>query len=81
MKEPPIYFDRIRKKAVQRWDTLDNDPELAGPWHQLFLQVQSPRHVLSELLQNADDAGAQEASVQIRNGVFEFTIFKSSKCW
>ena len=45
---------------------------LAAPWHQLFKQVQNPRHVLSELLQNADDAGAAEASVHIEDGIFVF---------
>lgn len=69
----PAYFDTIREHATKRWDQLEHDPELAGPWHQLFKQVQSPRHVLSELLQNADDAGATGASVRIENGVFIFS--------
>lgn len=70
----PDYFECIQAGACQRWDQLESDPELAGPWHQLFKQVQSPRHVLSELLQNADDANATEASVEIDpNGVFVFT--------
>ena len=51
---------------------MEDDPELAGPWHQLFKQVQSPRHIISELLQNADDANATEAIVKIENGVFTF---------
>ncbi len=68
----PTYFDQIRQRAVKRWDQLEQDPELAGPWHQLFKQVQSPRHVLSELLQNADDAGATEASVRVEDQVFIF---------
>lgn len=68
----PGYFEEIRSKAANRWDQLERDPELAGPWHQLFRQVQSPRHVLSELLQNADDALATEAKVRIENGVFSF---------
>jgi hypothetical protein len=68
----PAYFEEIRCKAARRWDQLEQDPDLAGPWHQLFKQVQSPRHVLSELLQNADDAGATEASVRIENHVFIF---------
>ena len=70
---PPDYFEPIRQGAERRWQQLEADPELAGPWHQLFKQVQSPRHVLSELLQNADDAGATEASARVDNGVFEFT--------
>src|SRR3954471_14340652 len=70
--QPPSYFNNIQRRASERWDQLENDPELAGPWHQLFRQVQSPRHIVSELLQNADDAGATEASVRIEDGVFLF---------
>lgn len=72
MKGTPSYFEAIRLKAARRWDQLEQDPELAGPWHQLFKQVQSPRHILSELLQNADDAGATEASVRIEGQLFVF---------
>ncbi|MGE0183859.1 MAG: sacsin N-terminal ATP-binding-like domain-containing protein [Parvularculaceae bacterium] len=70
--EPPDYFSRIKDGASRRWNQLEADPELAGPWHQLFKQVQSPRHILSELLQNADDAGASEARVSIENNRFVF---------
>lgn len=63
----PAYFDSIQKKASERWDKLQTDPELAAPWWQLFKQIQSPRHVLSELLQNADDAEAVEVSIEIQN--------------
>ena len=73
MKSPPVFFEHIRAAASQRWDQLDNDRDLAGPWHQLFKQVQSPRHVVSELLQNADDAGATEASVDVLDGEFVFS--------
>ena len=72
MMVSPLYFETIRARAAQRWDQLEADPELAAPWHQLFQQIQSPRHVLSELLQNADDAGATVASVGIRDGEFFF---------
>ena len=68
----PDYYQAIQERASKRWDQLEADPELAGPWHQLFKQVQSPRHVLSELLQNADDASATEANVSIENGRFVF---------
>ena len=68
----PEFFQRVRDAAARRWDQLENDPDLAAPWHQLFKQVQNPRHVLSELLQNADDAGATEASVHIEDGIFVF---------
>lgn len=70
--QPPAYYEAIRDRASKRWDQLEADPELAGPWHQLFKQVQSPRHILSELLQNADDAGADEARVSIENDRFVF---------
>ncbi|MYF19580.1 MAG: hypothetical protein F4218_02820 [Synechococcus sp. SB0677_bin_5] len=71
-RSKPAFFDAVQQKAAQRWTQLEGDPELAGPWKQLFQQVQSPRHVLSELLQNADDAGATEASVWIENETFIF---------
>lgn len=73
MTNRPKYFDEIREKAANRWGQLEKDPELAAPWHQLFKQVQSPRHVLSELLQNADDAEATKVAVEIDNGYFSFT--------
>ena len=73
MIRPPPYFELIRQRAEKRWQQLEGDPELAGPWHQLFKQVQSPRHVLSELLQNADDAGATEASIDLADGAFLFS--------
>lgn len=38
----------------------------------LFEQIRRPQHVLSELLQNADDAKATEASVDIKGDIFEF---------
>lgn len=69
---PPDYFPRVLADAAALWDKLEADPVLAGPWRQLFSQVQSPRHVLSELLQNADDAGATTARVTISGGVFAF---------
>ena len=72
MSARPAFFEPIRRRASQRWDQLENDPELAAPWHQLFRQIQSPSHVLSELLQNADDAGATEAWARIEGDVFIF---------
>ncbi|WP_412068598.1 sacsin N-terminal ATP-binding-like domain-containing protein [Rubrivirga sp. IMCC43871] len=72
MLEPPGYFERVRLGAHRRWEQLEADPDLAAPWHQLFRQVQSPRHVISELLQNADDAGASWARAEVRDGAFIF---------
>ena len=70
--DQPSYFADTRESASKRWEQLESDPELAGPWRQLFRQVQRPRHVLSELLQNADDAGATEAAAEIIDGEFIF---------
>ena len=73
MNERPPYFDRIRLEATHLWDQLEHNRKLAGPWRQMFGQVQNqPRQVLSELLQNADDANATKASVRIEDGVFVF---------
>lgn len=72
MTVAPLFFEPIRQKESRRWDLLLQDLEMSGPWFQLFRQVQSPRHVLSELLQNADDAGATEARVRVEDGVFLF---------
>ena len=69
----PDYFERVRSEASLIWEDLEAKPELAGPWRQLFKQVQSPRHVLSELLQNADDAGATEAGVEVTGDEFIFS--------
>jgi len=73
MNAPPIYFENIRKRSADRWEQLERDKELAAPWHQLFRQIQSPRHVVSELLQNADDAGATHATVTLGDGTFHFS--------
>lgn len=70
--QPPHYFETVRAGASRRWLQLESDPEIAAPWHLLFKQVQSPRHVLSELLQNADDVGATEAVADIEDGEFVF---------
>lgn len=72
MTNKPEYFDAIRCKSAKRWQQLEGDPELAGPWHQLFSQVQSPRHVFSELLQNADDANAKNVKAYIHENEFVF---------
>lgn len=72
IRNPPHFFEEIRRSAWSRWEQLEADSELAAPWWQLFRQIQSPRHVLSELLQNADDAGATTANARIENGFFIF---------
>ncbi len=72
MNPRPAYFEPIRQRTADRWEQLESDPELAAPWRQLFKQVQSPRHVVSELLQNADDAGATQAIIRIEEDTFVF---------
>ena len=69
----PHYFEKIQVRAVQRWNQHDQDPENKSVWRNLFNQVKNPRRVVSELLQNADDAGATEASADIQNGEFVLT--------
>lgn len=71
-KVPPDYFKEIYELTLKRWKQLESDPELAAPWRQLFSQVQSPRHVLSELLQNADDVGAVNVNALINGSTFYF---------
>lgn len=73
MKKQPPYFQNVEQRTIRRWKQLDADPELAAPWKQLFKQVRSPQHVISELLQNADDAGATEAWIRVDEGVFSFS--------
>jgi hypothetical protein len=71
--QPPVYFETIRREAAARWDKREADPEEASVWKLLFRQVQSPRHVVSELLQNADDAKASEAWIRVdETGTFVF---------
>jgi hypothetical protein len=70
--QPPGYFEKVRAEAAGIWETLDASPPLAGPWHRMFQQVQSPRHVLSELLQNADDSGATWATAKVIEDTFVF---------
>jgi hypothetical protein len=69
---PPAFFAKVHAAARRRWEQLEADADLAGPWRQLFAQVQSPRHVLSELLQNADDAGAKQAAAWVDGDTFVF---------
>ena len=69
----PAFFEEIRAAAARRWDHLEADREDAAIWRQLFRQVQIPRHVVSELLQNADDACATRASVAFDGDEFIFS--------
>jgi hypothetical protein len=68
----PAYFSVVEQSARDTWQLLESRPDIKGTWDQLFRQVQSTKHVVSELLQNADDAGATEAFVSIANETFYF---------
>lgn len=72
MNKMPDYFEQVRVESAAIWETLEASPVLAGPWRRMFQQVQSPRHVLSELLQNADDSGATWASARVVGDAFLF---------
>lgn len=72
MNAPPAFFEAVRSRSAELWDQLDRNKELAAPWHQLFKQIQSPRHVVSELLQNADDADATSATIHLSDADFVF---------
>lgn len=69
---PPQYFDRVASRARATCQLLDDQPDLSGAWELLFEQIQNPRFVVSELLQNADDAGATEAKVTLSGSEFVF---------
>jgi hypothetical protein len=72
MRTRPHFFDSVRSASESLWEQIERNQELGGAWWLLFRQVQNPRHILSELLQNADDAGATEASVSTEGGWFIF---------
>lgn len=72
MRQKPRFVGLVREEGRKRWNQLSEDKELGGAWWLLFRQIQNPRHVLSELLQNADDCGATEASASIEEGCFVF---------
>lgn len=71
--QPPAYYARVAAKARATCQLLDDQPDLSGAWELLFEQIQNPRVVISELLQNADDAGATEARVTLSDTEFVFS--------
>jgi hypothetical protein len=71
-RRPPKFFESIRRDSQRLWEKLEKDPVLAAPWHQMFRQIQSMDHVLSELLQNADDAKATWARARVEGNRFVF---------
>ncbi len=72
-RSPPAFLKKVAQNARESWDLFEQKPELAAPWWQLFKQLRSDsRHVISELLQNADDAGATWAKVRLEGDIFRF---------
>lgn len=69
----PDYFDGVRAEAQGEWEKCQAGREWSA-LRQLVLEplIHSPVHVLSELLQNADDAGATKADVTFVDGTFRF---------
>ena len=70
MRTKPAFFSRVARQSQDDWQKLETNPNLRGPWERLFQQVQQPDHVISELLQNADDAGATWVGIQLFDNVF-----------
>ena len=60
-------FERTRREAEKRWRQRVDNEEHRELFRAKFEEVRrSPHHVISELLQNAEDVGASEAEVQVR---------------
>jgi hypothetical protein len=70
--ERPDYFEHVRDTAARGWARRETDLEDTGVWRTLLEQVKDARHVVSELLQNADDAGARKAAVHVDGNTFAF---------
>lgn len=71
MTSKPVFFEQIREKAESVWEKF-SDPDVYGPIKTLFRQIQSTRFVISELLQNADDAGASAVNINLVENRFSF---------
>lgn len=69
----PAYFDAVAARAQKLCSLLAQEPDLSGAWNLLFEQIQNPSFVISELLQNADDAGATHAEVILNEHEFIFS--------
>ena len=71
--QAPGYFAGVANKARSTCQLLEDQPDVSGAWELLFEQIQNPRFVISELLQNADDACATVATVTVSDTEFVFT--------
>lgn len=72
MRARPHFFYTVLEQSQELWNTLENKLDLKAPWDRLFQQVQRPEHVISELLQNADDAQASWVSLSLTEQAFVF---------
>jgi hypothetical protein len=68
----PEFFERIHAQAKKDWDLREKYTGWGRETKLLFEQIQKPHHVISELLQNADDADATEVIIQLKNDFFVF---------
>jgi hypothetical protein len=71
--QKPAYYETVAGRARNTCRLLAEQPDLSGAWNLLFEQIQNPRFVISELLQNADDAGATHAEVSVDKEWFIFS--------
>jgi len=72
-QEVQKLIQRIQEEVRGREQRQTEIPEYRNSVRQLFEQVAGKvEHVISELLQNADDAGAKNAKISFEKGVFTF---------
>ena len=71
MRTPPAYFGATQEDARRDWLQLEQSSWKQAVQH-LFQEVQSTQHVISELLQNADDAGATHVRIRVEGDRFIF---------
>jgi hypothetical protein len=55
MRGPPSYFEAVRAQAARDWEQLKANPGLAGPWYQLFRQVDRFRLANDSLITKSAD--------------------------
>jgi len=71
-RTPQPWFELIRREVLEGWERRERNPEDLAVWRQLFSQIQYPHHVVSELIQNAEDAGASSVEVLLEGRTFVF---------
>lgn len=71
MQKPPFFDDVVRER--EEFHRGLSNTEYARPVEHLFEQVRNIEYVVSELLQNADDTGANDVTISIENNIFCFT--------